>query len=84
MIREEGISPEGAATWPPTVEKRATISVIRGLDLIPAHSSLRQLIEGKIDAWSMLVLVPESRRLHGMSFHSTLVSCCSARCRRRF
>lgn len=78
MVREEGISPEGAATWPPTVEKRATISVIRGLDLIPAHSSLRQLIEGKIDAWSMLVFVPESRWLHRMSFlfsSSPLLQC---------
>jgi len=23
MVREKGISPEGAATWPPTVEKKS-------------------------------------------------------------
>lgn len=84
MVREEGISPEDTATWPPTVEKRATISVIRGLDLIPARSSLRQLIEGKIDARNMPVLVAESRRLHRMSFCSASVPCCSAQCRKHF
>lgn len=68
MVREEGISPEDTATWPLTVGKRANISVIRGLDLIPASSSLRQLIEEKIDAQNMPVLVAESRRLHRMSF----------------
>lgn len=39
--------------WPLTEGKKAAISVISAFDLIQACSSLKPLIEGKIDAWNM-------------------------------
>lgn len=58
--KKAGISLEAALQWPLTEGKKAAISVISAFDLIPACSSLKPLIEGKIDAWSTQARLPFS------------------------